>query len=175
MIDDWCKIWSLSLLCNQNVSLLTKNQGNGIIWDQCFPSVEENPVVPQAFGIEIGEFLGSKTPDRCPSFWDQNWKFLGSPYKVSPFRDCVNILLVSHFKDHNNSVVLMSWGSSELYEESGLHQSQTVVSHIRWLILTTVGELRYTPCKTRMGTTTRLGYRQGIRRGRMTCILLLPG
>ena len=48
----------------------SENQGNGIIWDQCFSSVEENPVVPQAFGIKIGVI--------ALSFWDQKSKFLGS-------------------------------------------------------------------------------------------------
>jgi hypothetical protein len=48
--------------CGENMKMgseNSENQGNGIIWDQCFSSVEENPVVPQAFGIKIGVFLGS--------------------------------------------------------------------------------------------------------------------
>ncbi len=36
---------------------------NGTNWDQCLPSVEENPAVPQ----------------QTATFWDQNWQFLGSP------------------------------------------------------------------------------------------------
>ncbi len=46
------------------------------------PSVEENPVVPQAFGIKIGMFLGSPKQQVfgiiALSFWDQKPKFLES-------------------------------------------------------------------------------------------------